>query len=144
MTKKTNILNKRWKILLLSIISYWLWPLTVASYYYENSRRHMYPINSDSISIPIFEFTISWIIWFPIYLLIVLFSTRKYLKPINLFIWSNKISALAWSFFYGFILIMLLYITFYSLFKIHIYLVMNSIFQMYVMIILRAVAIHKK
>lgn len=76
-------------------ISFWFTtPFVEAIYYYTEQSRGAYPVDADSISIPIFQFLIGWLAVSPFVALFVWWSLRSYPGSVSFFTFNFQLKIL--------------------------------------------------
>lgn len=69
---------KKWHIAVLTAVLWLLVPVAEAAYYLIQEERGAYPANADTIAIPIYFFTIAWMVVSPIFALLAWLVVRTY------------------------------------------------------------------
>ena len=99
--------DKKWKMILISVIGYLMWPISEYIWYSHAQKQGEFPVNADTISIPLFQSFFGWLLLLPFYGLVVWLSIRKYSGNINIFVWlKNKhLWTIFWTMFWSIIVI---------------------------------------
>jgi len=81
-------------------------PLFTVAHYGWNQEMGAYPVNADSIGIPISQELVAWIIFAPVALLGVWWALSKYPGPVSLLAWNRvrPVWSAFWSLCFGFLL----------------------------------------
>lgn len=138
-------LPKKWQYVASAIIIYLIWPINEVIYQFENLRRGLYPVNSDSISIPVFKYITFWILFIPIYVIFIRIGYKKYKSGVYFFS-SLVLKPLP-------ILISLLSLVFialmfdeiyWAILKRHYFSIINAILQIWLCLYIRALLCRKE
>jgi hypothetical protein len=79
------------------IVLMWLAaPIVEAAYYNIQLSKGAFPVDADSISIPIIQFTIGWLMVTPVIAVVSYWILKHYTPGVSIFIWNHKRPS--WSF----------------------------------------------
>src|SRR5690349_1970616 len=94
--------RSRWTVVMAAVVLFLAAPLAQVAYYSAELRRRAFPPDADSISIPIFQFTIGLLTASPILAGLVWVGIRRY-SATRLFNWASSAPAasLWWSGVFG-------------------------------------------
>jgi hypothetical protein len=93
--------RSRWSLLLGLLLAYCATPLAVASYYSTELRRGAYPVEADSIGIPIYQSVFVLLTMIPVVFIAGWMAVRNYRPSAVLWAWapSRPLAAAFWSTF---------------------------------------------
>jgi hypothetical protein len=94
----TSTPQSRKTVLVIAAVLFLTAPLVVAQYYYAELQRGSFPIEADSIGIPIFSFIVTLIVTAPITWGVVCLCARCYPGAVSLSTWNGN--RLGWSVFW--------------------------------------------
>lgn len=76
-------------------VLFWLTTPFVEAVYYSNEQsRGAYPVNADSISIPIFQFLMGWLVFSPFVVLFVWWALRSYPGSVPFLAFNHQLKTL--------------------------------------------------
>jgi hypothetical protein len=95
--------RSKWSLLLGLLLAYCATPLAVASYYLTELRRGAYPVEADSIGIPIFQSVVVLLTMTPLVFIAGWMAVRNYRSSAVLWAWapSRPVAAALWTTFLG-------------------------------------------
>ena len=95
--------RSKWLLLLGLFLAYCATPLAVASYYSTELRRGAYPVEADSIGIPIFQSVVLLLTITPVVVIGAWMPVRNYRPSASLWAWapSRPLAATLWTTFLG-------------------------------------------
>jgi hypothetical protein len=101
--RDVRIPRARWPVVASAIALFLVAPLIEAAHYYRELSRGAYPPEADSISIPIFQFTVGLGMLSPALATIVWAATRHYPSGAPLLTWSvlRPLRSWAWTVLFG-------------------------------------------
>lgn len=90
MHKLVSTPRSRKSVLVIAAVLFATAPLVVAQYYYGELQRGTFPIDRDSIGIPIFQFVIVLVMTAPISWGVVWICANRYPGAVSFGVWNNK------------------------------------------------------
>ena len=95
--------RSKWLLLLGLLLAYGATPLAVASYYSTELRRGAYPVEADSIGIPIYQSIVFLLTMTPVVVIAGWMAVRNYRPSASLWAWapSRPVAATLWTTFLG-------------------------------------------
>jgi hypothetical protein len=114
-------------------------PAVVAGYYYVELERGSFPVDADSIGIPIFWFVTVLIVTAPITWGFIWLCVRRYPGSVSLGVWNRRrpLWALAWTIVVSAIIAMFLILTPWRNATYHPFLVLHVVMDVLLLLILR-------
>jgi len=79
--------NRVWVLAVYAILIFVSSPLMVAFHFYSRWRRGDYPVEADSIGIPVLGYTI---LYLPLFLLLLCAGLQKYSGGRSIYVWNRK------------------------------------------------------
>jgi hypothetical protein len=105
MQRVTRTPKAKRTVWLLAVVSILAEPIVEVVYYTTNLRRGAYPVNADSIAIPIYQFTFGWLVTLPVVLAFVWFVLRDYPGSVSFLAYNTERPV--WSFLWSAVLLLL-------------------------------------
>ncbi len=101
-----RIPKQRISVIILAIVLYLTAPFVEWYFYMTELARGSFPPDADSIGIPLFQFTIGWVLGAPVAALLVWFALRDYPGAVSLFAFNQERPAWSafWTLLFGYLI----------------------------------------
>ncbi len=131
-------------VIFLAVALYLTAPFVEWYFYTTELARGSFPSDADSISIPLFQFAVGWVLGAPVATLLIWFALRDYLGAVSLFAFNRArpVWSAFWTLVFGFLIFKHLTFAFVSVQKSQPFDVIQPLLLAYLMLCLRSSLIY--